>query len=49
MFGCILPCDETYPELNEASGDLGEIISMPDEARALTSAVTGIMFEGLLK
>jgi hypothetical protein len=94
IFGGILPCDETYPELNEASGkafdalkmmieqgqssgvfkqgdvellaltawtcmhglsmllisgDLGEIISMPIEAQALTSAVTGMLAEGLLK
>ena len=94
MFGGILPCDETYPELNEASGkafdglkmmieqgqssgvfkqgdvelmaltawscmhglsmllisgDLGEIISLPIEAQTLTSAVTGMLAEGLLK
>jgi len=94
MFGGILPCDETYPELNEnsgkafgglkmmidqgqscgvfkqgdvelmaltawsgmhglslllISGDLGEIVSMAVEAPALTSAVTGMMLEGLLK
>ena len=94
MFGGILPCDETYPELNEASGDafdglkmmieqgqscgifkkgevelmaltawsgmhglslllisgdLGQIVSTPVEPQALTSAVTGMMLEGLLK
>lgn len=94
MFGGILPCDETYPELNEASGkafdglrvmieqgqacgvfkqgdvellaltawsgmhglslllisgELGEIVSLPVEAQALTTAVTGMMLEGLLK
>jgi AcrR family transcriptional regulator len=94
MFSGILPCDETYPELDDASGkafdalkmmieqgqssgafkqgdvelmaltawscmhglsmllisgDLGEIISMPIEAQTLTSAVTGMLAEGLLK
>jgi len=31
------------------SGDLGEIVTMPAEAQELTSAVTGMMLEGLLK
>ena len=31
------------------SGDLGKIISMPTEAQALTSAVTRMLLEGLLK